>query len=124
MREIKNLSNTKWQLFDNISVIGTGVNVFNINFVAYNTEYSTIKFEDAGKSGNLYYDDTLVCSYPDGEWVNEDYQTIRIDGGKDVTNDSLIIWLKKYGTNSTATVRTSDIVDALRAVEAALGGVQ
>ena len=120
MRTIKNLSNTGWTIIDNPGVMGTGVNVFEINFVSNDTEYTSMRFEDRGDSGVLFYDDTEIVRYPAGEWEDERYQTIEIDGGADVTNPMLISWLGKYAKNSTPSAQTADIVEALQGIATAI----
>ena len=120
MRTIKNLSNTGWTIIDNPGVMGTGVNVFEINFVSNDTEYTSMRFEDRGDSGILFYDDTEIVRYPVGEWEDERYQTIEIDGGIDVANPMLISWLGKYAKNSTPSAQTADIVEALQGIATAI----
>lgn len=120
MRTIKNLSNTGWTIIDNPGVMGTGVNVFEINFSSNDTEYTSMRFEDRGDSGILFYDDTEIVRYPAGEWEDERYQTIEIDGGVDVANPMLISWLGKYAKNGTPSAQTADIVEALQGIATAI----
>lgn len=120
MCTIKNLSNTGWTIIDNPGIMGTGVNVFKINFVSNSTEYSSMRFEDYGNSGVLFYDDTEIVRYPVGAWADKKYQTIKIDGGVDVTDPMLISWLTKYGRSQTANAQTADIASALEAIANAI----
>lgn len=119
-KNISNLSNTNWSIIDNPGIMGTGVNVFKINFVSNSTEYTSMRFEDYGDSGILFYDDTEIVHYPAGDWEDEKYQKIEIDGGADVANPMLISWLSKYAKNNTPSMQTTDIVEALQDIATAI----
>lgn len=120
MKKFKNLSNTTWQIFDNPGVMGTGVNVFKVIFDSNGDRYTEIKFVDEGNKGKLYYEDTCVATYPDGDWEDEKFQEIAIDGGEDVANPMLISWLNKYARCETAGAQTQDIVTAINSVADAI----
>ena len=100
--------------------MGTGINVFRVNFTSNDTPYTSMRFEDDWNGGKLYYGDTLIVSYPTGAWADKKYQTIEIDGGVDVTNPMLISWLTKYGHSQTANAQTADIASALEAIANAI----
>lgn len=106
MKKFKNLSNTTWQIFDNPGVMGAGVNVFKVTFDSNGDRYTEIKFVDEGNKGKLYYEDTCVATYPDGDWEDEKFQEIAIDGGEDVVNPMLINWLNKYARCETTGAQT------------------
>lgn len=117
---IKNLSNTVWKIIDIPGVIGTGINKFNIHFFVGEEEFSSMTFEDWQNSGVLYFDDIKVVEYPYGEWSDEEYQNISIDGGPDAGNPALIAWLKKYAQNQTESVSSADIVQAINNIVSAI----
>lgn len=122
MKKFKNLSNTTWQIFDNPGVMGAGVNVFKVTFDSNGDRYTEIKFVDEGNKGKLYYEDTYVATYPDGDWEDEKFQEIAIDGGEDVANPMLISWLDKYARCETAGAQTQDIVKAINSLADAVRG--
>lgn len=101
-KNIINLSNTRWSIIDNPGNMGTGINVFRVNFVSNDVSYTSMRFEDEGDQGKLYYGDTLIVNYPAGAWTNEAYQKLSIEGGTDATNPMLVSWLSKYAKNDTA----------------------
>lgn len=119
-KNIKNLSNTSWTIIDNPGVMGTGVNLFKINFVSNETEYTSMRFEDGADSGVLFYDDTEIVRYPAGNWADDAYRVIDIKGGADATNPMLLSWLNKYAKNYTPTAQTADIVGALKNISQAI----
>lgn len=122
MKKFKNLSNTTWQIFDNPGVMGAGVNVFKVTFDSNGDRYTEIKFVDEGNKGKLYYEDTCVATYPDGNWEDEKFQEIAIDGGEDAANPMLISWLDKYARCETAGAQTQDVVKALNSLADAVRG--
>ena len=122
MKKFKNLSNTTWQIFDNPGVMGAGVNVFRVTFDSNGDRYTEIKFVDEGNKGKLYYEDTCVATYPDGDWEDEKFQEIAIDGGEDAANPMLISWLQKYAKNQNGSASYAGIVGALNSVASAVRG--
>ena len=122
MKKFKNLSNTTWQIFDNPGVMGAGVNVFRVTFDSNGDRYTEIKFVDEGNKGKLYYEDTCVATYPDGDWEDEKFQEIAIDGGEDAANPMLISWLQKYAKNQNGSASYAGIVGALNNVANAVRG--
>lgn len=122
MKKFKNLSNTTWQIFDNPGVMGAGINVFRVTFDSNGDRYTEIKFVDEGNQGKLYYEDTYVATYPDGDWEDEKFQEIAIDGGEDVANPMLINWLNKYARCETTGAQTQDVVKAINSLADAVRG--
>lgn len=116
------LDDTSWSIADIIGPIGTGTHNFLINFTANETEYASIHFVGDANSGHVYYDDTLVASYPRTVWEDAAYQQIAIAGGIDATNPTLLAWFKQYAKNGTPSGGDVDIVSALKAIAAAISG--
>lgn len=115
---ISDLTNTTW-LFNNSSLTAVDPNeeewVFDINFkyadnsTVYDTLYYTNQFEEnivamqysrGGTNHLLVYDTEQYPGSPGG-WVDNDYKTITITGGEDVTNTTLIDWLQANATLQT-----------------------
>lgn len=119
---LKNLSNTAWRIVDVPGVIGTGTNIFDIHFFVGEEEFSSMKFEDQGDNGALYFNSTKIVEYPVGEWTDEKYQNISIDGGLDAENPALIAWLQKYAKNQNGSASYAGIVGALNNVASAVRG--
>lgn len=116
MKKIKNLSNTSWQIFNNPGIMGTGVNIFKVTFSSNENLYTQIKFIDEGSRGKLFYGDAQVATYPEGNWVDEEFQKITIDGGEDAASPMLISWLSQYARYETVGAQTQDIVTAINSV--------
>lgn len=116
------LDDTSWSIADIIGPIGTGTHNFFINFTANETEYASIHFVGDANSGHVYYDDTLVASYPLTVWEDAAYQQVAIAGGIDATNPTLLAWFKQYAKNATPSGGDTDIVSALNDIAAAISG--
>lgn len=116
------LDNTSWSIADIIGPIGTGTHNFLINFTANETEYASIHFVGDANSGHVYYDDTLVASYPRTVWEDAAYQQIAIAGGIDATNPTLLAWFKQYAKNATPSGGDVDIIGALNDIAEAISG--
>ena len=116
------LDDTSWSIADIIGPIGTGTHNFFINFTANETEYASIRFVGDAISGHVYYDDTLVASYPLTVWEDTAYQQVAIAGGIDATNPTLLAWFKQYAKNATPSGGDTDIVGALNDIAAAISG--
>lgn len=67
------LDNTSWSIADIIGPIGTGMHNFSINFTSDDTDYTAIRFVGDANSGSVYYDDTLVATYPNTTWEEAAY---------------------------------------------------
>lgn len=74
----------------------TGDDTYSINFTSNNTTYTSMEIDCVGF--DLFYDGTNVAygtqpSYPSGAqtvWSNTAYRTIKITGGTDATNSTLL----------------------------------
>lgn len=74
--------------------IGTGTTKsFQINFICDGTEYTTFRWD---VMANLYYNDTTV--YTMFGWNNAKYKTIKVTGGSDIKNETLLSFLVSNGT--------------------------
>lgn len=116
------LDDTSWSIADIIGPIGTGTHNFFINFTANETEYASIRFVGDANSGHVYYDDTLVASYPLTVWEDAAYQQVAIAGGIDATNPTLLAWFKQYAKNATPSGGDADIISALNDIAEAISG--
>lgn len=78
----------------------TGDDTYSINFTSNNTTYTSMEIDCVGF--DLFYDGTNVAygtqpSYPSGAqtvWSNTAYRTIKITGGTDATNSTLLAILR------------------------------
>ena len=117
---LRTLDDTTWSIADVTGPIGTGTHIFDINFTANDQEYSSIRFVDGVDSGKIYFGATLVNEYPQGGWVNTAYQNVKIAGGVDATNPSLLSWFRQNAKNLTPSNDDASITDALRNIADAI----
>ena len=117
---ISNLTNTVWLFGSDKPYYRSGNNKLeqkSITFTSNGNTYSSIKYiyQDA-YADELYYGSTMVFHNEDDEyvsWVNSAYRKIRITGGNDVTNSTLITWLE---TNATLTSEQEIFEDNMNAL--------
>lgn len=117
---LRTLDDTAWSIADVTGPIGTGTHIFDINFTANDQEFNSIRFVDGTESGQVYFDATLVNEYPRGGWVNTAYQNVKIAGGVDATNPSLLSWFRQNAKNLTPSNDDASITDALRNIADAI----
>lgn len=110
---ITNLTNTVWyfntQIFPNIN------SRFFINFTNNNDSYSSLgvgrDLSENSRPNRLYYDGSTVYNgYSGDDWYSNNYRTITITGGVDVTNSNLITWLSDNAENQTPTPTGTQIL--------------
>ena len=98
---ISDLTNTTWVIKEDYGT--TELTIKYINFTSNNNNYTSIEMEYNDGDYNLWYGDSVVAFYP-RNWTNyEQYKTITITGGSDVTNATLISWLEANATQQTTT---------------------
>ena len=113
---ITDLTGTTWVFDDELSlpiIIGDYA-TFNINFTSNSTNYTQLvdnsDSSPLDKSLWLQYNNTLAYEFAEEEsvvtipptWYNENYKTIQITSGTDVTNSTLINWLQANATQQTS----------------------
>lgn len=105
---ITNLTGTTW-VFNNSINFFYWSNRFYINFTSNNTNYIQLYMLD-DEERNIYYytSSNSVGVYYDG-WQNDNYKTITITGGNDVTNSTLISWLQDNATQEQPTPPGTEI---------------
>lgn len=119
---LRTLDDTAWSIADVTGPIGTGTHIFDINFTANDQEFNSIRFVDGTDSGQVYFDATLVNEYPRGGWVNTAYQNVKIAGGVDATNPSLLSWFRQNAKNLTPSNDDAGITQALQNIAEAISG--
>jgi len=119
---LRTLDDTAWSIADVTGPIGTGTHIFEINFTANDQEYNSIRFVDGADSGKIYFGATLVNEYPQGGWVNTAYQNVKIAGGVDATNPSLLSWFRQNAKNLTPSNDDASITQALQNIAEAISG--
>lgn len=119
---LRTLDDTAWSIADVTGPIGTGTHIFDINFTANDQEYNSIRFVDGTDSGQVYFDATLVNEYPHGGWVDAAYQNVKIAGGVDATNPSLLSWFRQNAKNLTPSNDDASITKALQDIAEAISG--
>ena len=122
---ITNLTNTVWE-FTSLPSYSSTLSTLqkNINFISNGTNYTKImaiteQYDDVRLN---YYSSSwtqVFNGYNSTPWVNNNYKTINITGGTDVTDSSLISFLETYATNRSQEYITnnseiSSIADAIR----------
>ena len=117
---LRTLDDTAWSIADVTGPIGTGTHIFEINFTANDQEYNSIRFVDGVDSGKIYFGATLVNEYPQGGWVNTAYQNVKIAGGVDATNPSLLSWFRQNAKNLTPSNDDASITQALQNIAEAI----
>lgn len=119
---LRTLDDTAWSIADVTGPIGTGTHIFDINFTANDQEFNSIRFVDGTESGQVYFDATLVNEYPHGGWVDAAYQNVKIAGGVDATNPSLLSWFRQNAKNLTPSNDDASITKALQDIAEAISG--
>ena len=119
---LRTLDDTAWSIADVTGPIGTGTHIFEINFTANDQEYNSIRFVDGVDSGKIYFGATLVNEYPQGGWVDAAYQNVKIAGGVDATNPSLLSWFRQNAKNLTPSNDDASITKALQDIAEAISG--
>ena len=115
---VSNLTNTIWVFKSSVdlNVISGGGNGsvhHSITFISNNITYSELsiyKSTSATYTYNLYYDNTSVLHAnwsPTDPWTNSTFRIIKITGGTDATNSSLIQWLEANATQVQVTDLTN-----------------
>ena len=102
---ITDLTNTTWIFNGNIDTTlssGLGITI-NCNDIDYYDIYVGVDSEDHQRQGRIYYalsnNDLLVYnSYSGDDWLNQNYKTITITGGYNVTNSTVIQWIQANAT--------------------------
>lgn len=113
---ITNLTNTTWIINDNPSTFPSGYDFTNIgdstedgpyyiNFISNEISFTSMLFRawELSRTSMTYTNTTdtqvLTYRYNNGyQWANDNYKTIVITGGTDVTNSTLINWLQNNAT--------------------------
>lgn len=93
MAKVIDLTNSTWKFIGDFDSYNSQYIEINVNFTSNDFEYTKIAFEPG--TGLIYFNNrtsTIVYSITDkvGVWVNEEFRTIVITGGEDVTNSTAI----------------------------------
>ena len=84
---ITNLTGTKWQLKDTITVSSAASYAINFELTADGTQYAAFAIADSA----LKYG--TISVYASATWSDDKYKVIHILGGTDVETSGLITWL-------------------------------
>ena len=109
---VNTLLNTKWQINTSLQPPQGGIGPLDLQFSSNSTEYTSLELEDNQNSLDIYYNSTHV--FDTNTWSNQNYRTIYIYGGTDVTDSDMIDWLEEYATQLDVDVRSvnADWLDA------------
>lgn len=112
---VSDLTNTTWVLNNNIDLTTINYDTsfyINFKFESYNYNLGWMRFYDSQAdydyNVNLAYESYEVYSSFSG-WNSNNYKTIQITNGQDVTNPDLIAWLSQNATQQIAQGYTSTI---------------
>ena len=111
------LTGTTWTFYDTISLLSVST-TFNINFKVLSGEDQTKAFTSISFSSVLSYcypyaggtGQIFAYGFGGQAWESDDYKTIKITDGKDVTNADLIAWLESNATLIDAPAPTTATV--------------
>lgn len=96
---VSNLTGTKWLIKEWPSITASTDTTYNIQFKANNIDYTALRLRNNNGYNYIYYNTTTVFDSDLGSWGDyEDYRTITITSGTDVTNVNLISWLEANAT--------------------------
>lgn len=105
---ITDLTGTTWVFNNNINFFYWS-NRFYVNFTCNNTNYNQIYILDDEERCMYYYtSNSSVGVYYDG-WQSDNYKTITITGGNDVTNSTFISWLQGSATQQQPAPQGTEI---------------
>lgn len=109
---VNTLLNTKWQINTALQPPQGGIGPLDLQFSSNSTEYTSLELEDNQDNLDIYYNSTHV--FDTNAWSNQNYRTIYIYGGTDVTDSDMIDWLEEYATQLDVDVRSvnADWLDA------------
>lgn len=104
---LSDLTNTTWVINDSPSIPSTST-TYNINFNSV-TNWTRLRFASNTISYGEWLEeegeyDYFICYFGSNHtWNGNNYKTIQITGGTDVTNSNLINWLQNNATQQTPT---------------------
>lgn len=102
---VTDLTNTTWQFNDTIPYQEERYSHFYVNFVSNGNTYDDLYFQESGGYSSISYfaDNDYVLAYDSqrsgsNKWLGENYKTITISDGQDVTNSVLCSLMEENAT--------------------------
>lgn len=104
---VNTLLNTKWQINAALQPPQGGIGPLDLQFSSNSTEYTSLELEDNQDNLDIYYNSTHV--FDTNTWSNQNYRTIYIYGGTDVTDSDMIDWLEEYATQLDVDIKSVNV---------------